>query len=309
MLKKHLFTTVPGAALLLACSFACAQDDSSKAIAAATTSVKEAPKQEKTVPTAVPVEKKTQPSTDSISNDEIIKVSEAFGHFIGRNLKTPGITFDLESIIKGMRDGYSGKTAPMNDKEYEELMAKVQERAYNQLSANNLKAANDFLAENAKVAGVIEIEPGKLQYKLIKEGTGPVVAEHGSPQIHYVGKFIDGTSFGNSAETGGPITIPLDQTISGFSKGIAGMKEGEKRVLYVHPELGYGTAGQLPPNSLLIFEVEVVKAVSPDTDNTSSQSDDDFSDLNDDDLSDDDVLEDAEDAQHATSVKPTAKSK
>ena len=44
-----------------------------------------------------------------------------------------------------------------------------------------------------------------------------------------------------------PITIPLDQTIPGFSKGIVGMKEGEKRRLFVHPDLGYGTTGQLPP--------------------------------------------------------------
>src|SRR5262249_32953701 len=95
-----------------------------------------------------------------------------------------------------------------------------------------------------------------------REGTGPAVESHSSPKIHYTGKYQDGTVFGTSEEMGGPITIPLDQTIPGFSKGITGMKEGEKRRLFVHPDLGYGTTGQLPPNELLIFDIEVVKANS-----------------------------------------------
>jgi len=86
--------------------------------------------------------------------------------------------------------------------------------------------------------------------------------------INYTGKYIDGTVFGSSETAGGPITVPIDQTIPGFSKGIVGMKEGEKRRLFVHPDMGYGTTGQLPPNSMLIFDIEVVKATSPDKDVT-----------------------------------------
>ncbi len=77
------------------------------------------------------------------------------------------------------------------------------------------------------------------------------------------------------------MTIPLDQTIQGFNLGIAGMKEGEKRRLFVHPELGYGTTGHLPPNSLLIFDIEVVKA---DNSAQASQHGDDDSDDDEDDL-------------------------
>lgn len=57
--------------------------------------------------------------------------------------------------------------------------------------------------------------------------------------------------------------ISLDETIPGFSKGIVGMKEGEKRTLYIHPDLAYGVNGSLPPNSLLTFEIEIVKANNP----------------------------------------------
>lgn len=192
------------------------------------------------------------------------KISEAFGHFIGRHLKSPGANFDLESVIRGLREGSEGKPAPMTDKEYEQMMTKVQKTAFEKVSQENLQKANEFIQKNSKETGVIEIKPGKLQYKLLNEGNGPVVEPNGSPQINYTGKFIDGTVFGSSEDNGGPITIPLGQTIQGFSLGIAGMKEGEKRRLFVHPDLGYGTTGHLPPNSLLIFDIEVIKASSPD---------------------------------------------
>lgn len=193
-------------------------------------------------------------------NIDMKKLSEAFGNFIGRNLQSPGLSFDLESIVKGIREGAAGRPSPLTEKEYEEMMTAVQEKAFKEMSSNNLKSANDFLSKNQKVDGVIEVVPEKLQYLIVKEGTGAPVEAHSSPKINYTGKYQDGTVFGTSEEMGGPITIPLDQTIPGFSKGILGMKEGEKRRLFVHPDLGYGTTGQLPPNELLIFDIEVVKA-------------------------------------------------
>lgn len=198
-----------------------------------------------------------------ITPEDIKNASEAFGHFIGRNLNTPAIQFDIDRIIKGMREGMAGKPAPMSDKDYEALMMRIQKKAFENLSVANLKAADEFMAKNAKEAKVIEIEPGKLQYMVLVEGTGPVVEPHATPSINYVGKYLDGTVFGSSEDAGGPINIPLDQTIPGFSKGIQGMKEGEKRRLFVHPSMGYGTMGHLPPNSLLIFDIEVVKASTP----------------------------------------------
>lgn len=209
-----------------------------------------------------------KPSEDKSEKSDQVdmkKLSEAFGHFIGRNLNSPGLKFDLEGIIKGMRDGAAGTPAPLSDKEYEEMMATVQERAFKEMSATNLKSADDFMAKNAKETGIVEIVPGKLQYLIIKEGTGTAVEPHASPKIHYTGKYQDGTVFGTSEEMEGPITIPLDQTLPGFSKGMVGMKEGEKRRLFVHPDLGYGTSGQLPPNELLIFDIEAVQAQSEDT--------------------------------------------
>jgi len=233
------------------------------------------------------------PSTTSSQESQDVNIpllSEAFGHFIGKNLKSPGVTFDIDAVIKGIRNGAEGKPAPMNDQEYELAMNKLQERAFSALSDQNLQSANEFLEKNAHASGVKEIEKGKLQYQIITEGHGEEVKPHSSPLINYSGKYQDGTVFGSSEEVGGPITIPLDQTISGFSKGLLGMKEGEKRKLFIHPDLGYGTMGNLPPNALLIFEIEVVKA------NTSEPGSQDGDHLKKDNdlLGDDDDLEEEE---------------
>lgn len=208
----------------------------------------------------------TTSSTVESKNDHIDmnKLSEAFGNFIGRNLQSPGLKFDMESLIKGIRSGAAGEPSPLSEKEYEEMMVAVQEKAFKDMSTNNLKSANDFMTKNKSAPGVVEIVPEKLQYTIVTEGHGAAVEPHFSPKINYSGKYQDGTVFGTSEEMGGPITIPLDQTIPGFSKGIVGMKEGEKRKLFVHPDLGYGTSGQLPPNELLIFEIELVKANAED---------------------------------------------
>lgn len=219
------------------------------------------------------------------NEDDMKKLSEAFGNFIGRNLQSPGLKFDMESLIKGIRAGAAGEPSPLSEKEYEEMMASIQERAFQDMSESNLNAANEFMDKNRKEMDVREVVPGKLQYKILQEGSGLAVTEHASPKIHYTGKYHDGTVFGTSEEMGGPITIPLDQTIPGFSKGIVGMKEGEKRRLFVHPDLGYGTTGQLPPNELLIFDVEVLQA---NADDSKGDLDDEEIDLEDDEESDDD---------------------
>lgn len=213
----------------------------------------------------------SQPAVEDISKEDISKISEAFGHFIGRNLNTPGVKLDVEAVIKGIRDGAAGKPAPLSDKEYEEKMLQLQKVAYNRLAEQNMKAANDYLKDNATKTDIVVVEPGKLQYQILEKGNGAEVKASSNPMINYTGKYIDGTTFGASSEMGGPISIPLDQTIPGFSKGIQGMKEGEKRRLFVHPDLGYGTLGNLPPNSLLIFDIEVVKADSPRSSNNEDE--------------------------------------
>jgi peptidylprolyl isomerase len=190
---------------------------------------------------------------------DIKKLSEAFGNFIGRNLKSPEIEFNVDSFIQGVKNGSEGKPSPLSEEEYRDGIASLQEEMFSKMSKQNLEKAEDFLAKNQKKSGVTSLDDNKLQYEIITPGTGKVVEQGNHPEINYTGKFVDGEVFGSSDETG-PITLNLDHTIPGFKKGIVGMKEGEKRRLYIHPDLGYGVTGQLPPNSLLIFDVEILKS-------------------------------------------------
>ncbi len=188
---------------------------------------------------------------------DIAKVSESFGHLIGKNIANLGFKFDLAQVVKGIKDCADGKTAPMTEAECVQAITAVQEKAFKSQAAENLHKAEEFMAKNSKETNVISLEENKLQYKIDKSGEGSEIQSHFSPLVRYTGKYLDGTVFGASKEDE---MISLDETIPGLSKALIGMKEGEKRTVYIHPDLGYGTHGYLPPNSMLTFEIECVKA-------------------------------------------------
>jgi len=216
-------------------------------------------------------------SKENASEVDLELLSKAFGHFIGRNLETSGVQFDLETVIGGMREAADGQDAPMTDQEYEKMMTLVQTESFLQQANKNLADAEGFLQKNAQAEGVLLIEPGKLHYLILEEGNGAAVKENSTPKIYYTGRFLDGSIFGSAEEPADPIAFPLAQTIPGFSRGLVGMKEGETRRLFVHPDLGYGTSGHLPPNSLLIFDVKVIVADATsetDDDNDSTDEED-----------------------------------
>ena len=202
-------------------------------------------------------------------NNDVLKISEALGHLMGKQLDSIGFKFDIAQVIKGLQDAKQGKGSPMTEMECIQAITAVQETIFKKEAGENLKKADEFFTQNSSKEGVVTLEPGKLQYKIEKAGTGAAVQEHDSPLIRYTGKFLDGSIFDTSKEDE---MISLDETIPGFTKGLIGMKEGEKRTLFIHPELGYGTKGYLPPNSLLTFEVEIVKATAPRAETADSLS-------------------------------------
>lgn len=232
-----------------------------------------------------------------LSPESIARISESYGHFVFKSLENPVLRLNFDSVIKGLNDAKAAKPSPMSEQEYEEAVSNIQEISFQEMATKNLKGADEFLAKNAKEEGVVELEKGKLQIKILQPGTGEEVTELTMPVLHYTGKYLDGTTFGNSYESGEPISINLHHTIPGFRQGVMGMKVGEKRRIFIHPDLGYGTSGQLLPNSLLVFDIEVTK-VEPATkedeasDDDADDSDDPNDDLSDDDGNDDDTADD-----------------
>lgn len=204
-----------------------------------------------------PVAQAEEPSAQPV---EISRLSEAFGHVISKNLDNIGVKFDMVQVIKGLQDAMAGKESPMSEMECIQAIASVQEKVFKEQCSENLKKAEDFLATNAKTDGVVALEDGKVQYRVVEKGIGAEIEPHFSPLIRYTGKYLDGSVFGSSKEEE---MISLDEIIPGLKAGLLGMREGEKRTVFIHPDLAYGTNGFLPPNSLLTFEVEIVKANAP----------------------------------------------
>ena len=121
------------------------------------------------------------------------------------------------------------------------------------------KAGRDFLAENGKKPGIITT-PSGLQYEVLKQGDGAVPQTTDKVKVHYEGRLIDGTVFDSSIKRGEPAIFGLNQVIKGWTEGLSLMPVGSKWRLYIPQELGYGDrqAGQIPPYSALIFDVELL---------------------------------------------------
>lgn len=111
----------------------------------------------------------------------------------------------------------------------------------------------------------MEALEGGLMIGEIKEGTGKAVKTEDTIAVNYTGALENGTKFDSSYDRGQPfvVQIGVGKVIKGWDIGVIGMKEGGIRRLVIPSELGYGAAGAgngtIPPNSTLIFDVEVLK--------------------------------------------------
>jgi peptidylprolyl isomerase len=188
-------------------------------------------------------------------NEEVAKISEAMGHLIGKNLQALGLPLDIDALVRGMHEAAEGKESPLSEEECVLALSSLQEESAARAAEKNLAEANDFLKKNRERKEIVSLVEGKLQYEVVKPGGGQTVQPYNAPMVRYKGRYLNGPSIPASEEL-----IDLEEAIPGFSKALVGMKEGESRTLYIHPDLGYGKQAPPPPNALLIFEVEIVKA-------------------------------------------------
>lgn len=125
------------------------------------------------------------------------------------------------------------------------------------------KAGEDFLAENAKKEGV-KTTPSGLQYKVLREGNGPVASAQDEVEVKYEGRLINGTVFDSSYKRNPQTTkFKPTQVIKGWTEALTMMPEGSKWELYIPYNLAYGerATGSIPAYSTLIFQVEVDKVI------------------------------------------------
>lgn len=278
MYKKYLTLSLLAAALFTVC--ACNDGNANAAGTDAAKPVAETnvvpEKLNSTITKDSPFEERASYAFGASIGMYISQVQKNQAEFIG--------PLDTKLIEKGFLDALNGKSEldeaaveealmALNQKAQEAMLAKAQAEA-----KANLEAGEKFLEENKGKEGVKVTESG-LQYKVIKEGTGVKPKSGDTISVKYRGSTIDGNVFDEQKE---PVEFPLDNMIQGWVEGLALMPEGSTYELYIPSKLAYGEQGAgdlIKPNSVLIFNVELVAVKSGETtaadaavDNTSAET-------------------------------------
>ena len=172
-------------------------------------------------------------------------------------------TISLKNFMAGFVSGTTGKKGLMTIDEAAKLAqtkmmaikAKNMEKEY----GPNKVAGEKFLAANKKKPGVVTL-PSGVQYKVIKEGNGPMPKDTSMVKVNYEGKTIDGKVFDSSFKRGEAVDLRANQVIKGWTEALVHMPAGSVWEVYIPQELAYGEReqGQIKPFSVLIFKIELI---------------------------------------------------
>ncbi len=196
------------------------------------------------------------------------KVSYALGMSIGQQLKDLGAaSLSIDDFAQAIKDTLAGH--PQLSAEAAAVAAQAffaaQESAQQGRAAQQGQAAKaegeQFLAANKAKDGVVCTASG-LQYMVLRAGEGKTPRATDTVVCHYEGFLTNGTVFDSSYARNAPATFALNQVIAGWTEGLQLMAEGAKYRFFIPYQLGYGARGagqQIPPYSVLIFDVELIE--------------------------------------------------
>ena len=215
-----------------------------------------------------------QCSTGGVDADKVVlktrmdTVSYIIGHEYGIGIRDEQIDANREAVYKGLSDGLNGESAlpdsiknAIIDQFNEELKIKLETKGKEFLEKNKLEGRR-FMEENIDVEGVVVL-PSGLQYKVLKESSGPKPTATDSVLVHYRAMYINRDVFDMSYDRG-PAGIRLKTVFKGLSDGIMLMNEGAIYELYIPPELAYGDvpfANIIPAGSTLIYTIELIEII------------------------------------------------
>ena len=195
------------------------------------------------------------------------KLSYAIGMSIGQNMKKDSLDIDPNIVLRAMKDVMAGGKMLMTDAEVASVMTDLRTQMSKKKEAEaqvagqaNKQAGQQFLAANKAKEGVVTL-PSGLQYKVLKEGTGPKPAATDTVVCNYRGTLLDGKEFDSSFKRGQPATFPVGQVIKGWTEALQLMPVGSKWQLFIPAELAYGEHSPGPdigPNSTLIFDIDLL---------------------------------------------------
>lgn len=214
-----------------------------------------------------PAQDETAPEPPTLDGDEAV-MGYTLGLQMGQQLQGLG-TIDYGALALGVQDAVEDNEPKVSEDQmmqaFEQLQQKMmaaQMAAQAEASERGeaLSALSDkILADNKEKDGITVTESG-LQYQVIEAGTGATPTVSDSVTVHYTGTFADGEVFDSSVERGQPATFNVGGVIPGWTEALQLMKEGAKYKLWIPGDIAYGPQGRggIPPNAMLIFEVELI---------------------------------------------------
>ena len=206
--------------------------------------------------------------------DEKSRVSYALGMLTGHQWKAQDLDFNPDVYAQGIKDSLAGGATLMTQEDAQktlevfkkEFSAKQQKKKM-ELAVKNKAEGEAFLATNKMTPGVqvlsVTLPNGKtseLQYQVLNAGTGPMPQANDKVTVNYRGTLLDGTEFDSSYKRGQPASFPVGNVIPGWTHALEKMPSGSTWKLFIPADLAYGESGRpgIPPNSVLIFEVELL---------------------------------------------------
>ncbi|MEP6936479.1 MAG: FKBP-type peptidyl-prolyl cis-trans isomerase [Chthoniobacterales bacterium] len=195
--------------------------------------------------------------------DQKDKVSYSIGLDLGNTFKKQNMDISPDVLVAGMKDALTAAKPLMSEEQVKETMTAFEKEMQEKQTAKGKEAAaagEKFLAENKTKPGVKTTVSG-LQYKVLREGNGSTPKEADTVKVNYRGTLVDGTEFDSSYKRGEPVSFPVNRVIKGWTEALQLMKVGSKYQVFIPATLAYGEHGagaQIPANSPLIFEVELL---------------------------------------------------
>lgn len=195
-------------------------------------------------------------SNNKNDSQEKKEISECLGDILWKHLNENSIDYDLEIVLNTIKENAKGKRIPYEKPQT--ILSKHIEKLNEEQAYKALQQAEDFLKMLSLQSDSNIISPGKLICKILHPGSGSIVNENSSPLLHITEKDLEGDILFDTYKTNIPVRLRISETIAGFKLGVIGMQVGERREIFVHPDLAYKKLGKTKPNQFIIYDVTVV---------------------------------------------------
>ena len=214
-------------------------------------------------------------SGDVVAQKNLANVQDSFSYVFGMDMATMiegnNLTdeLNLDVVAQAMYEYLHKADLKISRDEATAITEAVRTRLQAEMEAKalvaveeNTKLGEAFLAENKAKEGVVTTESG-LQYEVITKGEGAIPTLESTVEVHYVGTLLDGTEFDSSRKRGQTTKFPVGGVIKGWTEALQLMPVGSTYKIVVPSDIAYGAqgGGPIPPNSTLIFEIELVSII------------------------------------------------